>query len=109
MTVLKPCTDDGLLEVGREGRGIVIRILVDGGGHLVLELKDAEAFELKDVLAAAEHQACARETDPSLLRRVSFFVIWANVQSGAGRGFHGAGLGALESARGVSEPARGGG
>ena len=53
MAALKPRTGDGPLEVEREG-GIVVRIPVDGGGRLVLELKDAEASELKDALAAVE-------------------------------------------------------
>ena len=54
MAALKPRTGDGPLEVEREGRGIVVRIPVDGGGRLVLELKDAEASELKEALAAVE-------------------------------------------------------
>ena len=54
MAALKPRTGDGPLEVEREGRGIVVRIPVDGGGRRVLELKDAEASELKEALAAVE-------------------------------------------------------
>ncbi|MCI1676492.1 MAG: DUF3117 domain-containing protein [Ancrocorticia sp.] len=54
MAAMKPRTGDGPLEVEREGRGIVVRIPVDGGGRLVLELNDEEVSNLKDALAAVE-------------------------------------------------------
>lgn len=34
------------MEVTKEGRGIVMRVPVDGGGRLVVELNAAEASEL---------------------------------------------------------------
>ncbi len=54
MAAMKPRTGDGPLEVEREGRGIVVRIPVDGGGRLVLELNDEEATSLKEALAQIE-------------------------------------------------------
>ncbi len=54
MAAMKPRTGDGPLEVEREGRGIVVRIPVDGGGRLVLELNDEEATGLKEAFAAIE-------------------------------------------------------
>ncbi|MCF2707379.1 DUF3117 domain-containing protein [Arcanobacterium haemolyticum] len=54
MAAMKPRTGDGPLEVEREGRGNVVRIPVDGGGRLVLELSDDEVTLLKEALEAAE-------------------------------------------------------
>ena len=54
MAAMKPRTGDGPLEVEREGRGIVVRIPVDGGGRLVLELNDEGATGLKEALASFE-------------------------------------------------------
>jgi Protein of unknown function (DUF3117). len=54
MAAMKPRTGDGPLEVEREGRSIVVRIPVEGGGRLVMELDDAEVTALKEALAAAE-------------------------------------------------------
>lgn len=54
MAAMKPRTGDGPLEVEREARGIVVRIPVDGGGRLVLELNDEECVSLKEALASVE-------------------------------------------------------
>ncbi|AZZ39872.1 DUF3117 domain-containing protein [Acidipropionibacterium jensenii] len=54
MAAMKPRTGDGPMEVTKEGRGIVMRVPVDGGGRLVVELSSDEASELfaclKDVV-----------------------------------------------------------
>lgn len=50
MAAMKPRTGDGPMEVTKEGRGIVMRVPVDGGGRLVVELNAAEAGELKKCL-----------------------------------------------------------
>ncbi|EGD56890.1 hypothetical protein SCNU_00890 [Gordonia neofelifaecis NRRL B-59395] len=41
---------DGPLEAVKEGRGIVVRIPIDGGGRLVVELNDEEASALGEAL-----------------------------------------------------------
>ena len=38
MAAMKPRTGDGPMEVAKEGRGIVMRVPVDGGGRLVVEM-----------------------------------------------------------------------
>ncbi|MFT3714538.1 MAG: DUF3117 domain-containing protein [Gordonia sp. (in: high G+C Gram-positive bacteria)] len=50
MAAMKPRMGDGPLEAVKEGRGIVVRIPIDGGGRLVVELNDEEASNLADVL-----------------------------------------------------------
>jgi len=52
MAAMKPRTGDGPLEVTKEGRGIVMRVPLEGGGRLVVELTAAEASELGDALKA---------------------------------------------------------
>lgn len=54
MAAIKPRTGDGPLEVEREAKGIVVRIPVDGGGRLVLEINDDEAKALSEALAGIE-------------------------------------------------------
>ena len=54
MAGTKPRTGDGPLEDEGEGGGIVVRIPVEGGGRLVLELNDAELTSLKEALGAVE-------------------------------------------------------
>ena len=54
MAAMKPRTGDGPLEVEREGRGIVVRIPVDGGGRRVLEMNDEQATGLKEALASLQ-------------------------------------------------------
>ena len=50
MAAMKPRTGDGPLEVTKEGRGIVMRVPLEGGGRLVVELKADEAKALGDAL-----------------------------------------------------------
>ena len=38
MAAMKPRTGDGPMEAAKEGRGIVVRIPIEGGGRLVVEL-----------------------------------------------------------------------
>ena len=53
MAAMKPRTGDGPLEVTKEGRGIVMRVPLEGGGRLVVEMSKDEADELGDALRAA--------------------------------------------------------
>jgi hypothetical protein len=46
MAAMKPRTGDGPLEVTKEGRGIVMRVPLEGGGRLVVELTPDEARDL---------------------------------------------------------------
>ena len=46
MAAMKPRTGDGPLEVTKEGRGIVMRVPLEGGGRLVVELSADEAGAL---------------------------------------------------------------
>ncbi|WCC80487.1 DUF3117 domain-containing protein [Cutibacterium equinum] len=46
MAAMKPRTGDGPMEVTKEGRGIIMRVPVEGGGRLVVELNGDEAQEL---------------------------------------------------------------
>ena len=54
MAAMKPRTGDGPLEIEREARSIVVRIPVDGGGRLVLEMNDQELADLKAAIEAVE-------------------------------------------------------
>lgn len=51
MAAMKPRTGDGPLEVTKEGRSIVMRVPLEGGGRLVVEMNAVEAAELRDALA----------------------------------------------------------
>src|SRR5450631_33508 len=46
MAAMKPRTGDGPLEVTKEGRGIVLRMPIEGGGRLVVEMTPDEASAL---------------------------------------------------------------
>ena len=46
MAAMKPRTGDGPLEVTKEGRGIVLRMPIEGGGRLVVEMTPGEAAAL---------------------------------------------------------------
>lgn len=46
MAAMKPRTGDGPLEVTKEGRGLVMRVPLEGGGRLVVELSTEEAKDL---------------------------------------------------------------
>jgi hypothetical protein len=50
MAAMKPRTGDGPLEVTKEGRGIVMRVPLEGGGRLVVELSSDEALALGEQL-----------------------------------------------------------
>lgn len=50
MAAMKPRTTDGPMEAVREGRLIVLRVPLEGGGRLVVEVNDEEATELKAAL-----------------------------------------------------------
>jgi hypothetical protein len=51
MAAMKPRTGDGPMEAVKEGRLIIVRVPLEGGGRLVVSVNDAEAKELHDVLA----------------------------------------------------------
>ncbi len=46
MAAMKPRTGDGPLEVVKEGRGIVLRMPLEGGGRLVVEMTPDEVRDL---------------------------------------------------------------
>ncbi|QBR94565.1 DUF3117 domain-containing protein [Nocardioides euryhalodurans] len=50
MAAMKPRTGDGPLEVTKEGRGLVMRVPLEGGGRLVVELNADEATALREAL-----------------------------------------------------------
>lgn len=50
MAAMKPRTGDGPMEVTKEGRSLILRLPIDGGGRLVVELNAAEATELRNCL-----------------------------------------------------------
>ncbi len=52
MAAMKPRTGDGPLEVTKEGRGIVMRVPLEGGGRLVVEMSATEASELGEALSS---------------------------------------------------------
>ncbi len=51
MAAMKPRTGDGPMECPKEGRGYVLRVPLEGGGRLVVELTAADVKELGAVLA----------------------------------------------------------
>ena len=53
MAAMKPRTGDGPLEVTKEGRGIVMRVPLEGGGRLVVEMTPDEANALGEALKSA--------------------------------------------------------
>lgn len=50
MAAMKPRTGDGPLEVVKEGRGIVMRMPLEGGGRLVVEMSQTEADALGEAI-----------------------------------------------------------
>jgi len=52
MAAMKPRTGDGPMEAVKEGRLIIVRVPLEGGGRLVVSVNDEEAKELHGVLAA---------------------------------------------------------
>jgi len=53
MAAMKPRTGEGPLEVTKEGRGIVMRVPLEGGGRLVVEMSPDEANALSEALKGA--------------------------------------------------------
>ncbi|GAA0957114.1 hypothetical protein FFA01_11140 [Frigoribacterium faeni] len=51
MAAMKPRTGDGPMEAVKEGRLIIVRVPLEGGGRLVVSVNDDEAKELHDALA----------------------------------------------------------
>ncbi|WP_312718889.1 DUF3117 domain-containing protein [Mobilicoccus sp.] len=54
MAAMKPRTGDGPLEVTKEGRGIVLRMPIEGGGRLVVEMTPDEAADLGAAIEQCE-------------------------------------------------------
>jgi len=52
MAAMKPRTGDGPMEAVKEGRLIIVRVPLEGGGRLVVSVNDAEARELHAALGA---------------------------------------------------------
>lgn len=52
MAAMKPRTGDGPMEAVKEGRLIIVRVPLEGGGRLVVSVNDDEARELHDQLAS---------------------------------------------------------
>ncbi|MDQ2853097.1 DUF3117 domain-containing protein [Dermatophilaceae bacterium Sec6.4] len=50
MAAMKPRTGDGPLEVTKEGRSILLRMPLEGGGRLVVEMNAEEAAALRDAI-----------------------------------------------------------
>jgi hypothetical protein len=50
MAAMKPRTGDGPMEVTKEGRSLIMRVPLEGGGRLVVELNVDEANRLKECL-----------------------------------------------------------
>ena len=50
MAAMKPRTGDGPLEVVKEGRSIIMRVPLEGGGRLVVEITPDEIKELQEAL-----------------------------------------------------------
>ena len=53
MAAMKPRTGDGPMEVTKEARSLVMRIPLEGGGRLVVEMNAEEATNLSAALHAA--------------------------------------------------------
>ncbi|GAA5228127.1 DUF3117 domain-containing protein [Paeniglutamicibacter antarcticus] len=53
MAAMKPRTGDGPMEVTKEGRSLIMRVPIDGGGRLVVELNVEEATALRECLVGA--------------------------------------------------------
>ena len=53
MAAMKPRTGDGPMDAVKEGRLIIVKVPLEGGGRLVVSVNDEEARELHDQLAGA--------------------------------------------------------
>ncbi|OMH28999.1 DUF3117 domain-containing protein [Tersicoccus phoenicis] len=56
MAAMKPRTGDGPMEVTKEGRSLIMRVPLEGGGRLVVELNAEEASTLKECLVGVTEQ-----------------------------------------------------
>lgn len=54
MAAMKPRTGDGPLEVTKEGRGLVLRMPLEGGGRLVVEMSADEVKALGEAIDNCE-------------------------------------------------------
>ena len=54
MAAMKTRTGDGPIEVVKEGRGIVLRMPLEGGGRLVVEMTPDEAAALRDAIQGCD-------------------------------------------------------
>lgn len=54
MAAMKPRTGEGPLEVTKEGRAIIVRMPIEGGGRLVVEMTPDEAANLGRAIQACE-------------------------------------------------------
>lgn len=54
MAAMKPRTGDGPLEVVKEGRSIIMRVPLEGGGRLAVEITPDEIKELSAALATVK-------------------------------------------------------
>ena len=54
MAAMKPRTGDGPLEVVKEGRSIIMRVPLEGGGRLVVEITPDEITELQEALGSVK-------------------------------------------------------
>ena len=54
MAAMKPRTGDGPLEVVKEGRAIIMRMPLEGGGRLVVEITPDEIKALSEALATVK-------------------------------------------------------
>ena len=53
MAAMKPRTGDGPMEALKEGRLIIVKVPLEGGGRLVVSVTPVEAQGLHDALAGA--------------------------------------------------------
>ena len=58
MAAMKPRTGDGPMEVTKEGRSLIMRVPLEGGGRLVVELNATEAANLKECLVGVYRIIC---------------------------------------------------
>ena len=74
MAAMKPRTGDGPLEVTKEGRGIVMRVPLEGGGRLVVEMTPDEATALGALPSELARAAVTRELRAE--RRAEAYASW---------------------------------
>ncbi|MDY2940981.1 MAG: DUF3117 domain-containing protein [Varibaculum sp.] len=52
MAAMKPRTGDGPLEIVKEGRQIIMRLPLEGGGRMVLEMTEDDIEQLRLAIEA---------------------------------------------------------